>query len=76
LLRARAIENQAYVVGVNRVGRGGKLDYAGDSAVVGPYGELVAEAADGPVETTLLADVDPAVVAEVRAKYPFLADRR
>jgi predicted amidohydrolase len=76
LLRARAIENQAYVVGVNRVGRGGKLDYAGDSAVVGPFGELVAEAADGPVETTLLADVDPAVVAEVRAKYPFLADRR
>jgi predicted amidohydrolase len=75
LLRARAIENQAYVVGVNRVGRGGKLDYAGDSAVIGPFGEVVAEA-DAPVETTLLADVDPAVVAETRAKYPFLTDRR
>ena len=75
LLRARAIENQAYVIGVNRVGRGGRLDYAGDSAVIGPFGEVVAEA-DAPVETTLLADVDPTVVAETRAKYPFLTDRR
>ena len=80
LLRARAIENQAYVVGVNRVGSGGRLDYAGDSAVVGPFGEILAEA--GPAEsveageTTLLADLDPAVVAETRARYPFLADRR
>jgi len=75
LLRARAIENLAYVVGVNRVGRGGKLDYAGDSAVIGPFGEVVAEA-DAPVETTLLAEVDPRVVAETRASYPFLSDRR
>ena len=75
LLRARAIENQAYVIGVNRVGRGGKLDYAGDSAVIGPFGEVVAEA-EAPVETTLLADVDAAVVAETRATYPFLTDRR
>ena len=75
LLRARAIENQAYVVGVNRVGSGGRLDYAGDSAVIGPFGELVAEA-DAPVETTLHADIDPADVGEIRAKYPFLTDRR
>ncbi len=75
MLRARAIENQAYVVGVNRVGRGGKLDYAGDSAVIGPFGEIVAEA-DAPRETTLYADVDPAVVTEIRATYPFLTDRR
>jgi predicted amidohydrolase len=75
LLRARAIENQAYVVGVNRVGSGGRLDYAGDSAVIGPFGELVAEA-DAPVETTLHADIDPAHVADIRAKYPFLTDRR
>ena len=75
LVRARAIENQAYVVAVNRVGRGGRLDYAGDSAVIGPNGSVEAEA-DGPVETTLLADVDPARVAATRAKYPFLPDRR
>ena len=42
LLIARAIENQAYVVGVNRVGRdGNNLDYAGDSLVVGPRGEIL-----------------------------------
>ena len=75
LIRARAIENQAYVVAVNRVGHGGKLDYAGDSAVIGPFGEIESEA-DGPIETTLLADVDPERVAATRAKYPFLPDRR
>jgi predicted amidohydrolase len=74
LLRARAIENQAYVVGANRVGLGGKLDYAGDSCIVDPLGEVLATAAD--VETVLVADVDPDVVAATRAKFPFLADRR
>ena len=74
LLKARAIENQAYVVGVNRVGHGGRLDYAGDSAVVQPFGET--HEADGPTEQTLVRDVDPAVVAETRARYPFLTDRR
>jgi predicted amidohydrolase len=76
LLRARAIENEAYVVGVNRVGSGGRLDYAGDSAVIGPFGEEVAEAEPGTSEQVLIAEVDPEVVAATRAKFPFLADRR
>jgi predicted amidohydrolase len=63
------------VVAVNRVGRGGKLDYAGDSAVIGPFGEVDAEA-DDAIETTLFADVDPGRVAATRARYPFLPDRR
>ncbi len=74
LLTARAIENQAYVIGVNRVGTGGGLDYAGDSRIIDPLGEIVAEAKDG--ETVITGDVDPARVTEVRAKFPFLADRR
>jgi omega-amidase len=74
LLQARAIENQAYVVGVNRVGQGGKLAYSGDSMIIDPFGEIVAQAGDG--ETTLTADIDPARVAQVRAEYPFLQDRR
>jgi predicted amidohydrolase len=74
LLRARAIENQAFVVGVNRVGTGGGLDYAGDSVIVDPCGVILAEAAGA--ETVLVVDVDPAVVGRVRAEYPFLADRR
>jgi predicted amidohydrolase len=74
LLRARAIENQAYVVGVNRVGRGGKLAYVGDSAIVDPLGEVLVEG--GSEEAVLVADVDPARVADVRARFPFLQDRR
>jgi omega-amidase len=74
LLVARAIENQAYVVGVNRVGEGGGLHYSGDSRIVDPLGEILAAGAGG--ETILLADVDPVVVAETRKRYPFLADRR
>jgi predicted amidohydrolase len=74
LLVARAIENQAYVVGVNRVGHGGKLEYAGDSRIVDPMGEVLAGGARS--EALLVADVDPARVAEVRAAFPFLQDRR
>jgi predicted amidohydrolase len=75
LLRARAIENQAYVVGVNRVGHGGGLEYSGDSMVVGPFGEILGEATQ-PVEVSLRAEIDTAVVASTRERFPFLADRR
>lgn len=74
LLQARAIENQAYVVGCNRVGEGGGLRYTGDSRIVDPLGRILAAGAEG--ETLLLADVDPAVVADTRARLPFLQDRR
>lgn len=77
LLRARAIENQAYVVGCNRVGTGGsggrRLDYAGDSAIVDPLGEVLASGAR--TEALLVAEVTAGRVAEVRATLPFLADR-
>ena len=74
LLRARAIENQAYVVGVNRVGKGGELDYSGDSAIIDPLGEILATGAGG--ETILFADVDTEHVASTRDHFRFLQDRR
>ncbi len=74
LLRARAIENQAYVIGANRVGSGGGVDHMGDSAVVDPLGEVLASGSRG--EALLVAEVDAAQVAKVRADLPFLADRR
>ncbi len=74
LLQARAIENQAYVVGVNRVGAGNRLAYVGDSMIVDPLGELLATAA--AAETVISADVDPERVRVVRKQYPFLQDRR
>lgn len=74
LLQARAIENQAYVVGVNRVGEGGGSEYAGDSRIVDPTGELLATAALG--ETTLLADLSAARVRQTRDHFRFMPDRR
>jgi predicted amidohydrolase len=74
LLQARAIENQAYVVGVNRVGTVKELFYSGDSAIIDPLGRVLAEASVGP--SVLVADVDAAEVRRVRAELPFLADRR
>ena len=75
LLRARAIENLAFVVGANRVGSGGGVDYAGDSAIIGPFGEELADGADAG-ETVLTAEIDPDVVAATRKRYPFIEDRR
>jgi predicted amidohydrolase len=74
LLRARAIENQAYVVGVNRVGDGGRLHYSGDSMIIDPMGEVLASG--GNTEQIITADVDAARVKQVRAEFPFLQDRR
>jgi predicted amidohydrolase len=74
LLRARAIENQTYVVGVNRVGDGGRLHYGGDSMIIDPFGDVVADGGDG--ETIITAEVTPERVRSVRAEYPFLPDRR
>lgn len=74
LLRARAIENQAYVVGVNRVGEGSGLDYSGDSQIIDPLGRVLAAGAH--TETTLLADLTTDEVASTRAHFRFLPDRR
>jgi predicted amidohydrolase len=74
LLRARAIENQAYVVGCNRVGDGGGLNYSGDSLVIDPLGTVLAQAQSDAC--TLYAEIEPAFVSDVRTKYPFLQDRR
>jgi predicted amidohydrolase len=74
LLMGRAIENQAYVIGVNRVGEGGGLVYSGDSMIIDPAGEVLASGARQ--EAVLVTEIDAGVVTEVRARFPFLADRR
>jgi predicted amidohydrolase len=74
LLRARAIENLCYVAGVNRVGDGGKLHYTGDSAVISPWGEVLAEGS--AKESVLVCDVEPAAVRDARERFPVLRDRR
>ena len=74
LLQARAIENQAYVIGCNRVGNGNGLPYSGDSRIIDPLGEVLAAAAQ--TESILLADISAERVAEVRDRFRFLQDRR
>jgi predicted amidohydrolase len=74
LLVARAIENQAYVVGANRVGDAKGITYSGDSMIVDPLGEVLVNAARG--ETVCSAVVDATVVEKVRSEFPFLRDRR
>jgi omega-amidase len=74
LLRARAAESQCFVVGVNRVGQGGDLNFIGGSAIIDPLGQVLAHGGDK--ETLIVADIDPAKVAEVRSSMPFLKDRK
>ncbi|MGZ4762937.1 MAG: carbon-nitrogen family hydrolase [Ilumatobacteraceae bacterium] len=74
LLQARAIENQAYVIGCNRVGTGNGLAYSGDSRIIDPLGEVLAAAAQ--TESILLADITAERVVEVRDRFRFLQDRR
>lgn len=75
LLRARAIENQAFVLGVNRVGVAGEKPHAGDSALVDPMGKVVGDV-KAYEEGVVWGSVDPREVARVRRRLSFLKDRR
>jgi predicted amidohydrolase len=70
LLRARAIENTVFVVGVGQPGP----RYTGHSMVVGPMGDVLVEGGEGP--EVLRAALDPGAVAEARRTNPSLANRR
>lgn len=76
LLRARAIENQVYVIAPNQCGRGGDgHEHYGHSLIVDPFGEILADAG-GEGEAVVAAALDLAKVAEARAKIPARARRR
>jgi predicted amidohydrolase len=69
LLRARAIENQTYVVGVNRVGTDGTgIGYAGDSAVIDFEGRTLLAA--GAHAGVFSAELDPVTLAAFRQRFP------
>lgn len=76
LLRARAIENQAWVVAANRYGEDPNVSYCGDSMIIDPFGEIIADTGDSAGSTIISADVTPERVAHIRQQFPFLADRR
>jgi predicted amidohydrolase len=72
LLKARAIENQAYVVGVNRCGRDPQHEYPGRSQIISPLGDVLAEAGSG--EELCVGELDAGVVGQWRREFPSLPD--
>jgi predicted amidohydrolase len=74
LLAARAIDDQAWLLGVNRVGEVDGCDHRGDTSLLDPWGKVVATLAH---ETGVVTgEVDPMMVLSVRDRFLFLADRR
>ena len=73
LLQARAIENQCYVIGVNRVGKDGNdIYYSGDSMVIDPLGEIIYQKAHDEDVATLTLDRNH--LENIREKFPFWKD--
>ncbi|MGW5236797.1 carbon-nitrogen family hydrolase [Streptomyces nodosus] len=73
LARARAVENQAFVLACGTAGTHAGVPQAGHSIVVDPWGEVLAEA--GAEEEVLTVEFDPSKVAAVREQFPALKDR-
>lgn len=74
LLRARALENQSFLLACGAVGRQGEVVLSGHSAVVDPWGTVLAEAGGGP--EVLTVEIDLAEADAARKEFPALADRR
>jgi omega-amidase len=73
LLQARAIENQCYVVGVNRVGDDGNhIHYSGESMIIDPHGEILYNKKDA--EDIFTITLDKNKLQSIREKLPFLRD--
>ena len=72
LLKARAIENQAYVIGVNRIGKDLDLEYGGRSMVISPYGEILCDA--GEKKMVLESNITYEVVQKWRTEFPAIKE--
>lgn len=75
LLKARAIENQCFVIGVNRTGvdQNG-LHFPGASQIIDPFGQIICTGDE--TSELVMAEIDVAEVTRIRKTFPFLQDRR
>ncbi|HUV01629.1 MAG TPA: amidohydrolase [Bacteroidales bacterium] len=74
LLKARAIENQCYVAGVNRTGWDGEgIKYSGNSMIIGPKGNIITEIDDNK-EELVTAEISLSVLNDFRDKFPVHKD--
>lgn len=74
LLKARAIENQAFVLAANRCGKDPHQEYAGHSMILSPWGEILGSARDD--ETLVMSDISMDDLTRVREAIPCYSDRR
>jgi predicted amidohydrolase len=75
LLKARAIENQCFIIGVNRIGfDGNRIYYNGHSQIISPWGDAIVMADETAEYIDSEIDID--LVKEIREKYPFLKDKK
>ena len=74
LNRARAIENQLFVVAVNSCGTCGDYHFCGHSMIIDPWGEVLAEGGDGEVVVT--GEIDLSVIDDIRSRINVFRDRR
>lgn len=74
LLRARAIENQCYIIGVNRTGKGNGLEYIESSMAFDPMGERLTKAHSK--SELMVVEVDADKVKQIRKRFPFKEDRQ
>ncbi|HID16173.1 MAG TPA: carbon-nitrogen family hydrolase [Candidatus Atribacteria bacterium] len=74
LMHARAVENQVFMVGVNRVGKDSMSEFSGHSLVIDPWGKNIC--ALGEKEDVSVCDIDLSLVDRVRKKIPLFSDRR
>ena len=74
LLKARAIENQCFIVAVNRVGKSPVLSYFGKSMIIDPWGKVMKKGSGR--EKVIAADIDVKSVDKTRKRFGALKDRR
>ena len=73
LLRARAIENQCYVAGVNRVGTDPSCEYCGGTALIDPYGNTMAECKRN-MEDNISGEIELSMLEQFRKTFPVQND--
>jgi len=74
LLKARAIENQCYVAGINRVGKDGRdIRYKGDSMIIDPFGEIIVHAEENE-DCIVSADISIQDLLRFRENFPVARD--
>ncbi|MCX7004838.1 MAG: carbon-nitrogen family hydrolase [bacterium] len=76
LLRARAVENQCYVVGVNRTGKDPTLEYSGNSMIFDPLGKVVLDCTSAEGAFVAEIDVTKELVTTTRTRFPFFNDKK